>query len=296
MHQITKGKITHVSLVNKAANGKTFMMLKSDDGAEPSLQKSVDFTNIDKEKQLVYGVVYTPDEVDLQGDYATAEVIEDMAHEFIAKHRSIDLEHNYKISDEYGEVVESYIAPSDLKIADTEVKKGAWVLVTKATESIWEDIKKGNITGYSMAGLCNKVQKNDTTTSNDDTVMDKLIKKIEGLLNPKKENKSMTMEEMSFLAKSITEPILKALETTPVVAPVVAPVVTIEQQMEDLKKSFVDAINKNNQSISEVIENITKSVEEMKAVNTHSNQVHTPVHVQKSTTFTTEQVGDPKWN
>ena len=43
-------------------------------------------------------------------------------------------------------------APSDFEMGDELIKKGSWVLVTKASDEIWEQIQKGDITGYSMAG------------------------------------------------------------------------------------------------------------------------------------------------
>ncbi len=48
-------------------------------------------------------------------------------------------------------MVESYVAPEDFEMNGETLKKGSWVLVTKASE-VWEQIKKDEITGYSMAG------------------------------------------------------------------------------------------------------------------------------------------------
>ena len=39
-----------------------------------------------------------------------------------------------------------------MTINDTTITKGTWVLVTKATDEMWEDIQKGEFTGYSLAG------------------------------------------------------------------------------------------------------------------------------------------------
>ena len=50
-------------------------------------------------------------------------------------------------------VLESYIAPQDLEIAKRKVKKGSWVLVTRVLDKkLWQAIKDGEYTGYSMAG------------------------------------------------------------------------------------------------------------------------------------------------
>ncbi|HAQ8928548.1 TPA: DNA methyltransferase, partial [Enterococcus faecium] len=42
--------------------------------------------------------------------------------------------------------------PVEMTINDTTITKGTWVLVTKATDEMWEDIQKGEFTGYSLAG------------------------------------------------------------------------------------------------------------------------------------------------
>src|SRR5699024_10128445 len=148
--QLKNAEITHVSYVNSAANKKKFLLTKSLEG-KPDFEKDVDVI-IDKsdEKQLVYGVVYEPDVEDAHGDYMEADDIEVAAHNFMKEARNIDTNHDFESG--VGEVVESYIAPADFEIGKETIAKGTWVMVTKASDEIWESIKKGDITGYSMAG------------------------------------------------------------------------------------------------------------------------------------------------
>ena len=50
-------------------------------------------------------------------------------------------------------ILENYIAPCDFTIEKREVKKGSWVLVTRVLDKkLWQEIKAGKLTGYSMAG------------------------------------------------------------------------------------------------------------------------------------------------
>ena len=112
-------------------------------------------TNIlkrDDEKRLVYGVVLVPDEEDKQGDIVPAEVIEAAAHEYLAMSRTISEQHK-KLAPDVS-VVESYIAPMDLKIADADVGQGSWVLVVKVRDDkLWSGIKSGKFQGFSIGGL-----------------------------------------------------------------------------------------------------------------------------------------------
>ena len=68
----------------------------------------------------------------------------------MADARNIDTNHNFEGGT--GEVVESYVAPDDFEIGNAVIRKGSWVLVTKASDEVWDQIKAGIITGYSMAG------------------------------------------------------------------------------------------------------------------------------------------------
>lgn len=155
--ELINANITHVSYVDKGANKKQFFLTKS--AGQPTFEKEVKvFVNKEEaEQQLVYGIVYEPDVEDAHGDFMTAAEIEKAAHGFMKDARNIDTQHDFEAG--VGEVVESYIAPADFTLGEQEVKKGAWVLVTKATDEIWEQIKKGEITGYSMAGTAETIEK-----------------------------------------------------------------------------------------------------------------------------------------
>jgi len=107
----------------------------------------------DIEKRLVYGIVLNPDVVDSQGDIASADEIEKSAHEFFMKSRMLDHNHKVTLDPSIATPVESYIAPTDFLIGKKLVKKGAWVMVTKVFDNgLWEDVKKGKLLSYSIAG------------------------------------------------------------------------------------------------------------------------------------------------
>ena len=149
MRKLENVKVTHVSYVDKAANKKSFFLTKAE--GEPTFETAVKLvTKADDPQKLVYGVVYEPETEDAHGDYMDAETIEKAAHSFMEDYQQIDKQHDFTTS--AGKVVESYVAPVDMTIEDTTISKGTWVLVTKATDEMWEDIQKGEFTGYSLAG------------------------------------------------------------------------------------------------------------------------------------------------
>ncbi|QAW46508.1 phage portal protein [Bacillus subtilis] len=156
--ELVNAKITHVSYVDKAANQKQFFFMKSE--KQPDFYKEVKvLVKEAAEQKLVYGIVYEPDTVDAHGDFMTATEIEKAAHGFLKDARQIDKQHDFHGG--VGEVVESYVAPADFEMNGETIKKGSWVLVTKASEEVWEQIKKGEITGYSMAGTAETIEKQE---------------------------------------------------------------------------------------------------------------------------------------
>ena len=110
---------------------------------------------IDKKKQMVGGVVYEPDEVDTQGDYATKEEIEKASYRFMQKYatntKRIRINHMGK--KHFFPIIESFIAEQDTVKGDQPLKKGTWWLMVKVTsDKIWKDIESGKLTGFSMGG------------------------------------------------------------------------------------------------------------------------------------------------
>lgn len=133
---------------------------KQDNGKWMKVQKSATFeheTNIlkrDDELQLVTGVVMEPEEVDAHGDVVSEEEIRQAAHDFMRVSRVMGLQHKQKAP---VEVVESFIAHTEMNIGDEVVKKGSWVMTAKVHDlAIWEQVKLGEYTGFSIGGTAVK--------------------------------------------------------------------------------------------------------------------------------------------
>lgn len=122
-------------------------------------------TKVDEEKQIVYGKALVPDKVDSQGDIVSKEDIEEAAHNFlinlqkayveliqhgVSKTNASQIGYMHRVFKGvggFGYIVESYI--------DSD---GAWVLAVKVTDSnIWNLIKEGKITGYSIGGTGKRI-------------------------------------------------------------------------------------------------------------------------------------------
>lgn len=154
-----------VRLLGQKLSGE--FKIKSEDGSyhiEQAVAKSGHFApfvhkaEVAKEngekQRLVYGVVYAPYAVDAQGDWADEPTIEKAAHRWMLESQGHKIMHQLNTDDV--RVVESYLAPQDIRIGDAHVDKGSWVLVTKImSDELWKKIETGEYTGYSLGGRAN---------------------------------------------------------------------------------------------------------------------------------------------
>ena len=112
------------------------------------MERVVNFSKFDNEKQLAYGEVYMPMIPDSQGDFMTETEIEKMAHGFMMDGllRGVDTQHD--LCDNGSVVVESFI----VRKGDPDFVEGSWVAVVKVADDLWPLVKSGELGGFSMYG------------------------------------------------------------------------------------------------------------------------------------------------
>ena len=144
---------------------------------------------LDATQRYTLGVVYEPDVVDAQGEYAQAPAIEKAAWDFLRKLQGqgltklavqvikslaegdarldvtelVDLakslgDMHTDLTSPHGAIVESYLAPCDLFINGEAVRKGAWLLGVQWSPEYFAKIQAGERTGLSMGGTAIKVR------------------------------------------------------------------------------------------------------------------------------------------
>ena len=148
--------IEYISLVREPANRKKRLVLKSV-GEKAKVDFYVPFQKSNDEDMIVYGVVYSPGEVDAQGDFTTEEEIKKAAWNFMKSGRvwNVDVEHTEKRVPAY--VAESWLSKGGDPLFPDE-PANTWIVGVKVEdEGLWTDIKKGKYQGFSMAGVA-KVQ------------------------------------------------------------------------------------------------------------------------------------------
>lgn len=153
-YEITDAKIQFVSLVDKAANKRQFL-LKKEAGGRATFTTYGRIVKADAENHYVTGIVYEPMAEDSHGNFMTEDEITKAAYYFAKNGNKVDLQHSFEPLDGAA-VVESWIAKADFEIDGEAIQKGTWLMTVEvADESVWEGIEKGEITGFSMGGLGN---------------------------------------------------------------------------------------------------------------------------------------------
>ncbi len=132
------------------------------------LDPSVDAMVFDKTTQLlkgldpnderyVLGIVLEPEVVDAQGDIYSTDEIRAAAHRFMEEFGGLGLMHRLRVNDEV-KVLESYLAPTDFTVGDITVRKGTWMLAVRVlSDELWDRVKSGDLTGFSIGGSARRV-------------------------------------------------------------------------------------------------------------------------------------------
>ena len=147
--------------------------------------------SVDEHLNYTLGIVYTPDEVDLQGEYADEKVIRKAMWDYMKKVQNksdiekiamsiydsfikvvngeadevridvsdmdVSLKKNLgdmheDIDSSHGTIVECYQAPTDFELNGEEIKKGTWLLGVVWSDEMFQKILSGERSGYSMGG------------------------------------------------------------------------------------------------------------------------------------------------
>lgn len=145
-------------------------------------------------KKFSLGVVYAPNEVDTDGEFAKADAIEAAAWAFMERLQTMakagttilkaalsadsdgividisnlaDLEKGAGLDDmhlqvgdeeDLGTIVESYLAPDDMNVNGHAVKRGTWLMGIRWNQAMWAKVQKGERAGLSMFGRVDRVK------------------------------------------------------------------------------------------------------------------------------------------
>lgn len=193
--------IKFISFVGKPANRRG-LILKDEDGA-----RTFEIVKTNDEMRRAYGIVYAPDEQDAQGDWTDAGEILKAADDFMRAGRlkAVDENHDFEPKDAF--VAESWLIRKGDPLFPDETP-GAWAVgIQILDETIWNKLKKGELTGLSMAGTAAKTPENLRKDMDmDEKKFEELIKGItdltQGLADTAKSLSAAVEAQNAAVAKS----------------------------------------------------------------------------------------------
>jgi len=113
------------------------------------------------DERFVLGIVLEPEVVDAQGDIYSPEEISQAAHRFMEEFGGLGLMHRMRVNGQV-KVLESYVAPVDFTVGEISVRKGTWLLAVRIlSDALWEQVKAGELTGFSIGGSARRVPEPD---------------------------------------------------------------------------------------------------------------------------------------
>lgn len=191
--EISDAKIQFVSLVDKAANKRQFLVTKQENG-QAQFSTTARIVKVDDASHYITGIVYEPLAEDAHGNFMTEPEIRKAAYWFAKNGDSVDLQHSFEKAEGLS-VVENYVAPCDMTIGETPVVKGAWIITVEcANDEVWQAVQKGELTGFSMGGV--------GKYSEEETQLDNVTKTVE---NAETEKRSLFKRFAEFFGFELVE-------------------------------------------------------------------------------------------
>ncbi|QRK08554.1 DNA adenine methylase [Archangium violaceum] len=130
----------------------------SEASAQPFTKSTLLLKGLDpNDERYVLGIVLEPEVVDAQGDIYSTEEIRRAAHRFMEEFGGLGLMHRLRVNGQV-KVLESYLAPTDFTVGEVQVRKGTWLLAVRVlSDELWERVKNGALTGFSIGGSARRV-------------------------------------------------------------------------------------------------------------------------------------------
>jgi hypothetical protein len=147
--KIVKGNGCHDPSCGKfcASDSEHNFKLLPQEGTDVAIIKT------DEDQQIIFGIALQPAPfVDLQGDVIAKEEIESAAHDFLVKSRAVGYRHK-EMLEKRADVIESYVAPTDINWNGNVIKEGSWVVGVKIHDpQIWQKVKNKELNSFSIGG------------------------------------------------------------------------------------------------------------------------------------------------
>jgi hypothetical protein len=148
--ELAPGKST--TLVAKGSVGSPVL-----EKVDPQIEKAANARVITKvcktvEERYVLGIVLEPETADSQGDIYSHDEVRKAAHDYMENAGALGKQHSEIVTGKI-RILETFVAPADFEVDGESITKGTWIMgVRIADDDLWEAVKKGSFTGFSIGG------------------------------------------------------------------------------------------------------------------------------------------------
>ena len=169
--------VSIISLVDKGANLKQILFKSKDSPEIPTYSTQIKILKTDPAKRMVYGIVYSPEETDSQGDIASAEEIEKASQVFMKNGRTNQVDKQHDGNPDEGFIAENWITREGDALFKDSAPEGSWAVGIKVEDNdTWSEVEKGEITGLSLAGSAQTKDLENETPGLFKSILDKIRK------------------------------------------------------------------------------------------------------------------------
>lgn len=110
----------------------------------------------DTAERYILAPVLIPNHLDTNGTLFPPTTVRRAAHNFMIRHQANKFMHMLDLNSDDLSIVESFVAPVDMVLEGSFVKKGTWMMgIIVHNDKLWQHIKDGNLRGFSIGAVVN---------------------------------------------------------------------------------------------------------------------------------------------
>lgn len=191
MHELKDLVVEFISLVKSPANGKPLVLKGDGKPAEIRLAK------MDDALMRAYGIVYAPDQVDSQGDFASRDTIRKAQGRFMRDLNLKNIDANHSFRTEQAFVAESWLIRGQDPLFPDEAD-GAWAVGVQINDAdLWKQLKSGELTGLSLAGYARQEPSMGPQQKGDDEPPGWFSRLLQGFAKSQKDDQHLQEADMT---------------------------------------------------------------------------------------------------
>ena len=150
------------SWVKRPSHPSMFVMTKSDEKNYYETYAPI-IKSFDDDWKVIYGAVMVPNVKDRDGEVITGKAVKESAWKYMKNSKTDAVDQEHRQIEGKGQVVETWLLkePTEFELNNGKTVKypaNTWMAGVMPTEEVKEDIKNGDVKGFSIYGMADEVR------------------------------------------------------------------------------------------------------------------------------------------